>query len=471
MVEMLQEVTRMAENNKKHANRKLGADPQQKLELAKRIANNTKRISRTYANIEERVIFVIHWLSGLLDKFLFGSKMAKVASLIIAIIIYLSITLGTDTGVSVTQASQLSNIPVKITYNSEIYEISGIPQTVNVIVMGDMSDITLQKSQSNSSVVADLSGLTEGTYTIKLEPTNFISRLSVTIEETPNVTVTIKKKVTEHFNISYEFINTNKMDDIYTLAEPTFDTTQVLIRASQDTIDSIAFVKALIDVTGVTTDFTTTAAVVAYDQLGNLVNCDIVPKTVKATVGVSSPHKDVPISVVPSGTMASGLAIDSITLDHTAVTIYAPESVLDTVTQLTINLDVSTISKDTTLSTALSLPSGVKSMSVTKVNMVIKVGESVSKTISNVPTLWKNNDNKYKFAVVDSADAYMDVTVTGTAANIATVTVDSITVYIDIANVSVGTQEVPLYVSGTNSLVKYAIADGRQYVQIQVVNK
>ena len=379
--------------------------------------------------------------------------------------------MGTNAAVNVSQASRLSNIPVKVVYNSEIYEISGLPETVNVIVMGDMSDITLQKSQSTSSVTADLSGLTEGTYSVKLEPTNFISRLSVTVEDTPSASVTIKKKVTQHFNISYEYINTNKMDGIYTLSVPTFDNTQVLVRASQDTIDSIAMVKALIDVSGVTTDFTTTATLVAYDQQGNVVNCDIVPSTVNATVVVTSPHKDVSINVVPTGTLPDGLAIDSITLDHTAVTIYAPDSVLESVNEVTINLDVSSISKDTTLSTALSLPSGVKSMSVTKVNMEVKVGTAQTKTITHVPTSWKNNNNQYRFAVVNTDDAYMDVLVTGTANNIAKITTSNISVYIDIANVSIGLQEVPLYVSGDNDLVKYAIADGRQYVEIQVVNK
>ena len=457
--------------NKGRQKRDLNKDPQEKLELAKRIANNSKRISHSYASFETKITAALHWLSGLLDKFLFGPKLMKIAALLITILIYTSITLGSDSSVSVTQASQLSNIPVKVTYNSEIYEISGLPETVNVIVMGDMSDITLQKSQNTSSVVVDLSGLTEGTYSVKLEPSNFISRLKVTVEDYPTATVTIKKKVTEHFNISYEFINTNKMDAIYTLSTPVFDSTQVLIRASQDTIDSIAFVKALIDVSGVTTDFTTAATLAAYDQMGNLVKCDIIPSTVNATVGVSSPHKDVSITVVPSGTMQNGLAIDSITLDHTAVTIYAAESILETINEVTINLDVSAITGDTTLSTALSLPSGVKSMSVTKVNMEIKVGPAVSKTISNVPTLWRNNNNEYRFAVVNTADAYMNVTVTGTAANIEKITSSDITVYIDIANVTVGVQSVPLYVSGSNNYVTYAIADGRTSVEIQVVNK
>lgn len=110
-------------------------------------------------------------------------------------------------------------------------------------------------------------------------------------------------------------------------------------------------------------------------------------------------------------------------------------------------------------------------MSVTKVNMEIKVGPAVSKTISNVPTLWRNNNNEYRFAVVNTADAYMNVTVTGTAANIEKITSSDITVYIDIANVTVGVQSVPLYVSGSNNYVTYAIADGRTSVEIQVVNK
>ena len=319
----------------------------QKTELAQRIAENSQRMVNTYASFENTIILIFRRITGLLNKLIFDSKFSKISSLIIAVIIYIAVNGNNSNNVPVSQASQITGIPVQVIYNSEIYEITGVPEKADVIVMGDMTDITLQKSQVNSKLTADLSGLTEGTYTVKLTPTNFISRLSVNVIDAPSITVTIKKKTSTRFNISYEFINTNAMDKIYTLSQPTFDTTEVLIRASQDTIDSIAYVKALIDVSGVTDTFTRDARIVAYNQSGEMVECDRFPEYVSSTVVVTSPNKSVPIIVRPVGNLPEGLAIDKITLDYSTVTLYGTEAVLDEIDGIFIDLDISSISKNT----------------------------------------------------------------------------------------------------------------------------
>ncbi|MBQ4252595.1 MAG: hypothetical protein II704_06080 [Erysipelotrichaceae bacterium] len=443
-------------------------DSREKLELAQRIADNSQRVVRTYASVENTIITFLRRIFGLLNKVVFDSKFSKFAALIIAVVIYFSVNADSNNSLGVTQASQISDIPVQIIYNSEIYEISGIPATADVIVMGDMSDINLQKSQVNSRLTADLSGLTEGTYTVKLTPTNFISRLSVNVIDSPSVSVVIKKKTTSMFNISYEFINTKNMSNIYSLGIPTFDTTQVRVRASQDTIDQISMVKALIDVTGVSGTFTKDARLVAYDQQGRQISCDIIPEKVVTTVTVSSPSKDTPIIVRPTGIMAEGLAIDSITLDYSTVTIYGPENILEMIDAIYIDLDVSSITSDTSVSTALNLPSGASAMSITKVNMEIKVGELTTKIIEKVPLEWINNTGNYKCLPTNIDDAYINVLVSGTANNLAAINVNNVKVEMDVANVVVGTQSVPLIARGDNGYVTYAIADGRTEIEIQV---
>lgn len=64
--------------------------------------------------------------------------------------------------------------------------------------------------------------------------------------------VTIKKKVTTQFDLSYDFINTDKLDNIYILGEPQFERRKSMSGPLPNTLDSIAFVKALIDVSGKT---------------------------------------------------------------------------------------------------------------------------------------------------------------------------------------------------------------------------
>ena len=440
----------------------------QKTELAQRIAENSQRMVNTYASFENTIILIFRRITGLLNKLIFDSKFSKISSLIIAVIIYIAVNGNNSNNVPVSQASQITGIPVQVIYNSEIYEITGVPEKADVIVMGDMTDITLQKSQVNSKLTADLSGLTEGTYTVKLTPTNFISRLSVNVIDAPSITVTIKKKTSTRFNISYEFINTNAMDKIYTLSQPTFDTTEVLIRASQDTIDSIAYVKALIDVSGVTDTFTRDARIVAYNQSGEMVEGDRFPEYVSSTVVVTSPNKSVPIIVRPVGNLPEGLAIDKITLDYSTVTLYGTEAVLDEIDGIFIDLDISSISKNTIFSTALTAPSGISKMSVTRVNMEIVVGPAVSKVIEKVETQFVNNTSTYVFAPVNSSDVYMNILVTGTQANIDSVNATNVFPELDLSNIQPGNMSVPIRVTGNNKYVTYQLEDGRTEIEIVV---
>ncbi|MDD6467730.1 MAG: CdaR family protein, partial [Erysipelotrichaceae bacterium] len=248
--------------------RDLNKDSDYKLELANSIARNSKRVVNTYAQIENTVIYFFRWMGGIIDKFLFNQKFGKYTALLLAIVLYIAVNSDAKSAniLASSGGTQLENIPVQVIVNSDAYEVSGIPDTVSAMVIGDVSDIQLVKSQTSYKVIADLSGLTEGTHQIKLTPVDFSNRLTISLNPS-NVVVTIRKKTTAKFKITHEYVNLNKMDKIYALDnEPVLSTTEVLVKASQETIDQIAYVKALIDVTGVKQDFETTAQIVAYNQ-------------------------------------------------------------------------------------------------------------------------------------------------------------------------------------------------------------
>ena len=223
-------------------------DSESKLELANKIARQSKKVVKTYATIEDGLFKGVRWLSSWIDRILFNPRYGKIVSLALAVLLYLTVNF-TNTSLSnnIQSVFELPSVPVTINYNSDMFEISGLPGEVAAYVMGEMSDVQLVRTQKSYSVVADLSGLTEGTYQVKLQPKDFSERVNVKLEPSTAM-VTIKKKVTTQFDLSYDFINTDKLDNIYILGEPQFEATKVNVRAASDTLDSIAFVKALIDV-------------------------------------------------------------------------------------------------------------------------------------------------------------------------------------------------------------------------------
>lgn len=451
------------EENKK-PNKK---ESQDKVELAKAITKQRQKVAKTYETIEDSILRIIRWLSSWVDRILFSQRYGKVVAVFLAVLLYLTVNFGGNILESqITQSADLGMVPVTSTVNDTLYEVSGLPSEVEVKIFGDASDLQMVRNQGNYKIVADLSGLTEGQHQIKLTAVDISSRVQVAINPS-TVVVDIKKKVTTTFNITYDFINTNKMDQMYSLGEPTLAQTDVIIRASQSTIDSISYVKALIDVSGKTSSFEAEAPLVAYNSKGEKLDVDLTPNIVKVSVPVSSPSKTVPIVVAPVGEIPNDMAIDSIILDHSSVILYANDSVLSKYTEVKVNIDASKLTGDSSFYENLSLPSGVRKASITKVNMDIKLKPAETKVIEGIPIMVENNVNGYLVSQKD-LDTEISVTIKGTATNIAGIDAYNIgTVYIDMKDIEPGEQEVTLYFKGGNPLVNYTLE--KQTITITVI--
>lgn len=439
----------------------------QKIELANKIANQSQKVANTYQHVEDILLRIIRWFSTFIDKTLFNTKYTKLVSLILAILMYAMVNYDSSTSLYTTPLSyskDLNDVSVTAKYNSDTFELSGLPATANITISGDASSVT-SAVNSKGSVVANLEGLTEGTHAVKLTTEGYGDGINTKIDPSL-VYITLKKKTTQQFDISYDFINQDKMESIYSVGTPEFEYQKVNVRASKDTLDSIAFVKTLIDLKGQTADFTQEAKLIAYDVNGQPVNADIVPDTIKVSVPVTSPNKVVPIDVEVTGEVPDGQAISNIEMDQQTVTIYGSENVLSQVDKVVVTLNASTITKDSTLLRPLALPTGVNSSSINQITINVTLGEGVTKTISDVKISYINNVNNYKASQVNNKTT-VNVTVFGTEENIANITADDINVYIDMTNAKPGLIEFPLYVEQPKGgLVKYSLSESTYTLNI-----
>lgn len=418
-----------------------------KTERANRIAEQSKKVKRTYEKMEDFLFRVLRAFSTFLDKVLFNEKYSKVVSLVLAVLLYAIVNynaLSTSFQSSLRYSKTLSDVTVLAKYNSDTFEISGLPEKVDVILTGDAANVTSAANAENGTVICDLDGLTEGEHEIKLTTEGYGNNVNVVVNPT-NVNVVMKKKTTRQFDISYDFINQDKMEQIYSAGTPEFEYTKINVRASKDTLDSIAFVKALIDVSGQSADFEQDAVLVAYDSSGKPVNADIVPNTVHVKVPVTSPNKSVNIQVQVSGEVPDGKAIDFITMDQQTVTIYGSETTLANIDQVVVTLDAGTLTKDSTVLRPIVLPAGVTSATNTQVTMNITLADAEEKTIDDIPINVINNKKHYKASQPDNKTT-TSVTVKGTKNNIDKLAADDINVYIDMKDVQPGLQKFALQI-------------------------
>ena len=442
------------------ANKKKHHMDHNKLELAKHLANQSKRISSQYDRFVKNIIHFIHYASTEIDRILFNAKYAKVVSLILAALLYVVVNYNDITSLyqtSLKTSRTVQNVAVYVQYDTQEYEISGIPTTTDVTITGDATSVTAA-STINGKVVADLTNLTEGTHAVTLIAEGFGDSVS-TIVNPSNAVVTIKKKVTQQFSLSYDIIHRDKMDGIYNVGTPQFASSVVDVRASQDTLNQIAFVKALIDVSNQTADFEQDAKLVAYDANGQIV--DIEPQTMHVYVPVTSPNKTVPIEVKIKGTPGDNQAVASAVADKQTVTIYGTESALLEIEKVTVEVDVSNLTKDTTVSQDITLPTGITSATVSTVSVDVKLGAATTRTITSVPINYKNNVHNYKATQEDNITT-MDVEVFGTQDNISKITANDIYLYIDMSTAEPGQHEFEVMVEQPSTgLVKYSLKNNK----------
>ncbi|MEG0273648.1 MAG: CdaR family protein [Longicatena sp.] len=428
-----------------------------KTELAKAIAEKSQTFAKTYARVEIQISKFFRWISGWLDKLLFNQKHGKVVALILAILVYVSMnSANANIFESTKSAEDLGSYDVSQVISSQNYEVIGLPKKVKVRVIGDLSDIKNIKQQSNFRVIADMTNMTEGVHEVTFTTEGAPSHVDVVLEPSSKM-VTIKKKSIRKFNVGYDFLNRSVMDSTYDLGEPVLEQGEVLVRASTETLDKIAYVKALVKVgKNVTSDFETKAKVYAYDSNGNRMNVDIIPDTLLAKVKVSRPEKNVDVVLSPTGTIPNGKAIESYTVDYPEVTIYGSQAVLDNIIELPITIPASTLTGDKEISMPIILPNGVTKVSKGIVNFTIKLAKAESRTVSNVDIDLVNSLDGFDFTIEGITTS--EVTVKGAKTVIDSVESKNIKISADLSKINkAGTYEVEMLVEGSNKLASYEL--------------
>lgn len=416
-------------------------------------------IAEKYSKVSRPISRFSKWISAWMDRILFSQRYGKLVALLLAVFVYAIINIG-DSASSLFETKQVYTFKaqtVNVLVNEETYEVSGLPETVDVQLLGDINDLQMVRQQNSLSVVADLRQLGEGRSDVELEVQNIPSRLEVIIEP-GTVSVELKKKQTQTYALGYDFVNQSEMDATYDLGTPEFDEDTVTVRASEDTLNRVSYVKALIDVSGVTSDFETDAPLAAYDENGDRLEVDIIPSTMHVSISVTQPKKTVPIEVVQVGTMEEGLAISTCTLSDEEITLYAKQSVLDQIDHIEISLPVSNITSDRTLEMPITLPQGVTQASLSSVSVSVTVGERTSATFSDVQVRLINQEAEIDGMPVTLDPRTVSVTVSGSEEMLQNITKEDIMVTADLKGITAaGERQLTLSVSGPNRLVKYQL--------------
>ena len=393
-------------------------------------------------------------------------------SLFLAIVIFIvidqKIIVFTDNAAEV-----LKNQPVTAVYNEEAYVVEGLPETVDITLIGSKTDLYIAKQSSSHDVTVDLNGLKPGTHKVSIEYNQNVGKIDYMVNPS-TATVIIYQKVSETRTISYDILNQDKLDSKLVIDSVGYSTDKVVIKGAEHQLKNVSSVKALVDINNLVTQNAGTVslkdvALKAYDNEGNVVDVEMVPSKIDVDVNISSPSKEVPIKVIPNGEVSFGLAIDSIDVNETKVTVYGDESILDDLKYIPVQIDVSDLKENREYKLELSKPVGVRSMSVNNVTVTVKLSSVSNKTLDNIGIEPRNLADNLKVQALDASSSLVSVTLTGVSSVVDTITADDVIAYIDLDGYVAGTYEVDVQVEGTDVRVQYKSKTKK--VKIKIVEK
>ncbi|WP_368252106.1 YbbR-like domain-containing protein [Enterococcus sp. 2201sp1_2201st1_B8_2201SCRN_220225] len=255
----------------------------------------------------------------------------------------------------------LNNVKVQPYYDNEKYYIHGYSPTVSV-KLSSINRVQLNAEANvetrNFEVIADLTGLGEGTHEVKLRLQNMSSAVSGTI--TPaKITVTIESKTSEKMSVE-PVVSTANLTEGYTLDSVSVSPEEVNITTGAQTLKEIDRLVATVDSAKVTDEnLEEKVRIQALDKEGNTLSVESDPAEVTVKVVLSAPQKQVLLYPQQTGTLASNVSSVALDLAETTAIITGQQSALDEISELPVLVDVSDITRTTTKKVPILVDDGL----------------------------------------------------------------------------------------------------------------
>ena len=355
-------------------------------------------------------------------------------------------------------AEVLYNQKVNVNYNEALYVVEGVPEEVDVTLVGRKMDVYLAKQYPLNGVTLDLTGYTPGNYSVGFKYEQAVSSVEYKVDPS-SVNIRIYDKISVTKEVTTDVIHKDDLDSKLNIDSIVLDRDNVIVKGASHKLEEVASVKAIVDISKMTnikegTMTLSEVPLIAYDDEGNKINVEIVPANVEATIKISSPKKEIPIKISIDGEL-DGVAIKSITPSKDKVTVYGNQEAIDAIESLPVVLDVSGLKEDKTYSINLVKPTGIREISEKTISVKVEVGSIVSRDIENVPINAENIPDGHSVQVIGEQSRTATIIVNGSKDAVESIEPSSIYAYVDLKGLSAGEHTVEVKIRGDNTTVTY----------------
>ena len=410
-----------------------------------------------------------------IEKFINKKQTLIVLSLIFAFAVFVLVDQNSNTILN-KSAEVLYNQPVTAEYNEEAYVIEGLPETVDITLIGRTSDLYLARQYTSSlSVSVDLRGLTPGSHKVKLNYTQGLKALkSIDYKIDPSsANIVVYEKVSETRELDYDILHKDKLDNTLILDSVDLSRNDVIIKGASYKLKQVATVKALVDIDDINNPKVGTFTLkeiplIAYDSDGKPVDVEIVPNSVDAQIKITSPSKEVALQIVPKGDLAFGKSIKEFTPSISKVTIYGDESVINSIESIPVEIDVTNLSSSKTFNVNIDKPSGVRSISSKTVSIKVTLDDVITKEFTNMGISVENLNSNFKAYAINKEDREVTVVVKGSSNVVNNLDSKTIKVTVDLSSYTTpGEYDVDVKVTGDDLKLSYESKTKKVKIKIE----
>ena len=360
-----------------------------------------------------------------------------------------------------SSAEVLRNQKVEATYNKEAYVIEGIPETADVTLIGRTVDLYLAKQLSTGNVTVDLSNLKEGTHKVDLDYDGAINSVGYNLNPS-SITINVYPKVSVTKTITIDVINKDKLDSRLSVQSVMVDKEEVIIKGAEHNLEKVATVKALVDIDNIvdpTAGVNTVDDVklVAYDKYGNVVDVEMVPGKVVATINIESYSGEAKVKIIPKGEISFGKAISSITSSVNTIKIYGDQEVVRKYTDsfIPIEVDVTALSENKTYTIVVPKPEGIREVSEKTITVKISLGNEESTEVEDIKIDAINLGPNLKASAVGENSSKTTVIVKGTKEVLEDIASTTIKATVDLTGLGEGEHTLKVIVTGDEVKASY----------------
>lgn len=352
-----------------------------------------------------------------------------------------------------SSAEVFRNQTVNVEYDEERFVITGVPETVDITLIGNKSDLYIAKQSSDHNVTIDLTDIKEpGTYEVNIEYEKGLRSIEYSVNPS-EVTVVVYLKETKNQTLSYKIVNSDHLENEVEISDVELNFDSVVLRGADFQLEKVASVEAIIDVDKLTTtepgkQKLEDISLVAYDKDGNVVDVEINTESkVTAEVEITSTSRNVKLNFVPKNEVPFGKAISSYKFSQDSVVVYGPAEVLDELeeTGIDILVDVSKLTNNYSTTIEIPKPAGVKKMSINKVEVDVNITNSAEPTNLTLKIDALNVPSGFTAGAASADDAEVMVSITGAQNIVSSLSASEFQAYVDLSGYTkAGTYEVEI---------------------------